>query len=119
MAAKRALLIGPSYSPDLPSDICGPLDGPENDVRLMKDMLSKSGFQSEDIEVRQKVLNLPCFTFKTADQTVPTILTFIPENGIMPSVTITFALREVRSKLLTRAGPNKPQNRWTTVSREI
>ena len=54
MAAKRALLIGPSYSPDLPVDICGPLDGPENDVRLMKDMLSNSGFQSEDIEVVRK-----------------------------------------------------------------
>lgn len=51
MAAKRALLIGPSYSPDLPIDICGPLTGTENDVRLMKDMLCKSGFQSEEIEV--------------------------------------------------------------------
>ena len=56
MAAKRALLIGPSYSPDLPREICGPLDGPENDVRLMKDMLSNSGFQSEDIEVVRKFL---------------------------------------------------------------
>lgn len=50
MAAKLALLIGPSYASDLPH-YCGPLEGVENDLELMKDMLCKNGFLLENIKV--------------------------------------------------------------------
>jgi len=50
MTAKRALLIGPSYSPDLPT-FCGPLEGVQNDLRLMESMLNRNGFQIENMKV--------------------------------------------------------------------
>ena len=47
---KRALLIGPSYAPDLPT-FCQPLEGVQNDLHLMRDMLSRNGFHPENIMV--------------------------------------------------------------------
>ena len=53
---KLALLIGPSYSEDLPFfDV--PLRGVANDLQLMKDMLCENGFQPENIKVCWKSLN--------------------------------------------------------------
>ena len=46
---KRALLIGPNYAPDLPN--IGPLEGVQNDLRLMRGMLSRNGFHPENIVV--------------------------------------------------------------------
>ena len=56
MAETLALLIGPSYSEDLPT-YCGPLKGVANDLKLMKDMLCENGFQPENIKVCRKSLN--------------------------------------------------------------
>lgn len=50
MAANLALLIGPSYASDLPYYLC-PLEGVENDLQLMKDMLCRNGFLLENIKV--------------------------------------------------------------------
>ncbi|XP_078353455.1 uncharacterized protein LOC144638138 [Oculina patagonica] len=50
MAANLALLIGPSYASDLPT-YCGPLEGVENDLQLMKGMLCRNGFPLENIKV--------------------------------------------------------------------
>ena len=50
MAAKLALLIGPRYDDDLPN-YCGPLEGVENDLELMTDMLCRNGFLLENIKV--------------------------------------------------------------------
>ena len=50
MAANLALLIGPSYANDLP-DYCGPLEGVENDLDLLTDMLCRKGFLLENIKV--------------------------------------------------------------------
>lgn len=50
MAANLALLIGPSYASDLP-DYCGPLEGVQNDLELMKGMLCRNGFLLENIKV--------------------------------------------------------------------
>lgn len=47
---KRALLIGPNYSPSLPT-FCGPLEGVQNDLELMEGMLQRNGFQPQDIKV--------------------------------------------------------------------
>ena len=47
---KQALLIGPSYGSDLPP-FCQPLKGVHNDVLLMKEMLTRNGFLSENIKV--------------------------------------------------------------------
>ena len=46
---KRALLIGPNYAPGLPE--LPQLDGVQNDLRLMRDMLSRNGFHPENIMV--------------------------------------------------------------------
>lgn len=50
MAVKLALLIGPSYASDLPN-YCGPLEGVQNDLELMTDMLCRNGFLLENIKV--------------------------------------------------------------------
>ena len=50
MAANLALLIGPSYASDLP-DYCGPLEGVQNDLKLMTGMLCRNGFLLENIKV--------------------------------------------------------------------
>lgn len=54
MAANLALLIGPSYANDLPY-LCGPLEGVENDLQLMKDMLCRNGFLLKNIKVCKKI----------------------------------------------------------------
>ena len=53
---KRALLIGPSYAPDL-SEFSQP-EGVQNDVRLMRDMLSRNGFHPENIMVCEVIINM-------------------------------------------------------------
>ena len=50
MAENLALLIGPSYAADLPT-FCGPLEGVENDLQIMKDMLCRNGFHPQNIKV--------------------------------------------------------------------
>ena len=60
MAAKLALLIGPRYDDDLPS-YCGPLEGVENDLELMTDMLCRNGFLLENIKVCCEEIFKPMF----------------------------------------------------------
>ena len=67
MAAKLALLIGPRYDDDLPN-YCGPLEGVENDLELMTDMLCRNGFLLENIKVCCEEifkLNVSCRSYQS------------------------------------------------------
>ena len=67
---KLALLIGPSYSEDLPFfDV--PLRGVANDLQLMKDMLCENGFQSENIKVCRKFLNFQSLALHILNLSLP------------------------------------------------
>ena len=67
---KLALLIGPSYSEDLPFfDV--PLRGVANDLQLMKDMLCENGFQPENIKVCRKSPNFCSLALRILNLSLP------------------------------------------------
>ena len=70
MAETLALLIGPSYSADLPT-YCGPLQGVANDLKLMKDMLCENGFQPENIKVCRKSPNFCSLALRILNLSLP------------------------------------------------
>ena len=70
MAETLALLIGPSYSADLPT-YCGPLKGVANDLKLMKDMLCENGFQPENIKVCRKSPNFCSLALRILNLSLP------------------------------------------------
>ena len=67
---KLALLIGPSYSEDLPFfDV--PFRGVANDLQLMKDMLCENGFQPENIKVCRKSPNFCSLALRILNLSLP------------------------------------------------